>query len=389
MNAASLVLPCLASAGSIRPRQRSARGEIVTRAAVRLGMILLIATVAFGSAMPHGLAEEDAALVRRATWAVPSWDDVRREAQSWIEAHTGEAVDPVRLERARQLWPDEEPLDDPTTDRLDRFAASMALLDARAAAIVASSERPERVDAAWLLPAETIQDEQMLHAVMALFHGRQLVRHGHFDDGLRLLAGLDVDTACDPASLLFHRATCEHWLLDAEAGLATLDRLLEQADAIPVRYERLALLMRADLAELEDESLDHIARRMRDVTRRLGHGQAGPRTQSVQDGVIESLDKLIAKLEEQQQQQQSESGGAGGGAGGSGGSRPMDDSRLAGGQGPGEVTRKDLENGEEWGNLPPHEREEALQQIAREFPPHYREVIELYFKRLASGDESP
>ncbi len=40
-------------------------------------------------------------------------------------------------------------------------------------------------------------------------------------------------------------------------------------------------------------------------------------------------------------------------------------------------------------DLPPHEREEALQQIAREFPPHYREVIEHYFKRLASGDDSP
>lgn len=358
-------------------------------------MTMFLVVVVAVSLSPVAAAEDEASLVRRATWAPPSWRDIRRQATAWIEAHAGEAVDPARLERARQLWPDEEPFDDPTTDRLDRFAASMALLDPRAAAVVASSVRPGRVDATWLASSAKSMAEEaatpgdtMLHDVMALFHGRQLVRHGFFDDGFRLLQGLDVDAACDPASLLFHRATCEHWLLDAESGLATLDRLLEQAEVIPVRYERLARLMRADLAELEEESLDHIARRMRDVTRRLGHGQAGPRTQSVQDGVIESLDKLIAKLEEQQQQQ-SESGGAGGGAGGSGGSRPMDDSRLAGGQGPGEVTRKDLENGEEWGNLPPHEREEALQQIAREFPPHYREVIELYFKRLASGDESP
>jgi len=67
----------------------------------------------------------------------------------------------------------------------------------------------------------------------------------------------------------------------------------------------------------------------------------------------------------------------------------MDDSRPAGGRGPGEVARRDLDEGEAWGDLPPREREEALQQIGREFPPHYREAIEQYFKRLASGDSGP
>ena len=327
----------------------------------------------------------DEGLVRRATWEIPDWADLRDRARGWIDAHADASPDPVRVDRARGLWPEVEPFDDPTTDRLDRFAASMALLDPRAAGLVAVSERPELGDASWL---DAASDERELHDVMALFHGRQLVRHGFFDEARVLLQHLEVEAACDPASLLFHRAACEHWLLDAEAGLASLDRLLEQAEAIPVRYERLARLMQADLQALEDESLDHIARRMRDITRRLDLGEAGPRTQTVQDGVIESLDKLIAKIEEQQQQQ-GEGGGAGSGAGGSGGSRPMDDSQLAGGKGPGEVARKDLDEEGDWGDLPPHQREEALQQIAREFPPHYREVIENYFKRLASGDDSP
>jgi hypothetical protein len=34
--------------------------------------------------------------------------------------------------------------------------------------------------------------------------------------------------------------------------------------------------------------------------------------------------------------------------------------------------------------MPPKEREEAMQQIIREFPSHYRDVIEQYFKRLAT-----
>jgi hypothetical protein len=105
--------------------------------------------------------------------------------------------------------------------------------------------------------------------------------------------------------------------------------------------------------------------------------------------VIESLDKLIAAIEKQQQQQdQSGSGGVGGsGKGGTG--KPMDDSRIADGKGPGDVTRRDIGDTEGWGNLPPHKREEALQQIGREFPAHYREAIEHYFKRLAAGNESP
>ena len=45
----------------------------------------------------------------------------------------------------------------------------------------------------------------------------------------------------------------------------------------------MARLLRADLTALEDESLDHIARRMRDITRRLDLGRAGPKTLAVQD----------------------------------------------------------------------------------------------------------
>ncbi len=59
-----------------------------------------------------------------------------------------------------------------------------------------------------------------------------------------------------------------------------------------------------------------------------------------------------------------------------------------GGKGPGEVDRKNIGGSSGWGSLPPKEREEALQQIGRDFPSHYRDVIEEYFRRRA-GEESP
>jgi hypothetical protein len=50
---------------------------------------------------------------------------------------------------------------------------------------------------------------------------------------------------------------------------------------------------------------------------------------------------------------------------------------------PGEVDRRDLGRQGGWGDLPPAEEAKAKQQIARDFPPQYRQAVEEYFKRLA------
>ena len=62
---------------------------------------------------------------------------------------------------------------------------------------------------------------------------------------------------------------------------------------------------------------------------------------------------------------------------------PMQDSQRAELKGAGEVDPKNIGKRDGWGNLPPKERQEVLQQIGRELPAHFRETIEEYFKRLA------
>ena len=314
-------------------------------------------------------------LERPPSWSIPSSADVERRLAAWLDASAAPAE---ARAAALAAWNDAAG----TPDLLDRVMAACAAFDPRCAALVLDLD----ADREWLTASDM---HPFVLDTVKLWLGRECVRLDRFDDGLALLADLDLATAVDPATLLFHRAACQHWLLEADASVESLDRLLERAGEIPVRYERVARLLRADIAALEEESLDHIARRMRDVTRRLDQGRAGPRTRAVQDGVIESLDKLIAKLEEQQQQCQSSGGGGGGAAGRGGQGKPMDDSRIAEGKGPGEVTRRDLGGTDGWGNLPPHQRDEALQQIGREFPAHYREAIEQYFKRLAAGADTP
>ena len=145
----------------------------------------------------------------------------------------------------------------------------------------------------------------------------------------------------------------------------------------------MAQLVDRDLQGLKDESLDHIARRMNDVRRRLEFGRAGKTVQMAEDKVLDSLDKLIEKLEQQAQQQSSSGSG-----GAQQSSQPMQDSQLPSMNAPMQVDQKDVGNKSGWGDLPPKQRQEALQQIGRDFPAHYRELVEQYFRELADDAQS-
>jgi hypothetical protein len=307
-----------------------------------------------------------------ASWAQPASDDVRRRALEWLAR-----VAPAQARAAASAW--EAVMADGGGDVLDAALAVVELGDPRVSGLSQLAETGGDCAAAWLDEPAVAPFER---DTVKLWLGRQLVRHERFDEALPLLAAVAVSAAIDPAALLFHRAACEHWLLETDAARSSLDALLERAGAIPDRYERLARLLQADLENLADGSLDHVSRRMRDVTRRLGQGKAGPATRTLQDGVVDALDAMIRRLEDQ-------ASGASGGAATAGGAASGGQAPRGGGGAPGEVRRRDIGSDGDWGDLPPHAREEALQHIGREFPPHYREAIEQYFKRLASGDDDP
>jgi hypothetical protein len=69
-------------------------------------------------------------------------------------------------------------------------------------------------------------------------------------------------------------------------------------------------------------------------------------------------------------------------------STPMQDSQIAELKAPGKVEQRDIGRGTGWGNLNDKDREKAMQEIGREFPSHYREVIEEYFRRLAAEESA-
>ena len=159
---------------------------------------------------------------------------------------------------------------------------------------------------------------------------------------------------------------------------------MERQEGLPTRYQKLADLMRHDLSGLQDDSLDHISRRMNDVRRRLAQGRPGERVQLVEKGVIDSLDKLIKKAEDEAQKKAQASASSGPAQP----STPMEDSQIAELKGPGKVEHKDIGHKAGWGNMNDKDREKAMQEIGREFPSHYREVIEEYFRRLAAEESA-
>lgn len=331
--------------------------------------------------VPVNVAEVDP-LAKATTIAPPDAADVQQQVFTWLES---EQVDVLTRGVIAALWESDLVQRSPL-DRLESVVLSISLTDDRAMRLHQLCSKPRPGFGAssqpWLTEPWT---PAFLANNLRLYYGRWLAQQQLYDECLEQLAGLAPGDVVDPASLLFYQAVAYHRLLRKSDGLAVIERLLEDVSDCPQRYLALAGLMREDLQALRDESLDHIARRMDDIRRRLDLARAGPRVRTIEDGVIASLDKLIEEMEKQQQQQQ----GGGGSSGAQQPSSPMPDSRLARAQGAGDVDRRNIGNSAGWGDLPAKQREEALQQIGKDFPAHYRDVIEQYFRRLATEGVQP
>ena len=216
--------------------------------------------------------------------------------------------------------------------------------------------------------------------VMNLQAARRLANNGLYDDAAALVQDLNPEKSPCPATLLFYQGLVKYQSLDQAAAIPILKRLVAMNE-IPARYRELAQRMILDLEKLEPKSLDHISRRMGDVSGRLDSGRANEKTVEIEDGIVKDLDEQIKKLEEQLQQMMQKQQ--------SSNSQPKPPqgeqapSRVAG---KGHVDRKDVGNGSGWGDLPEKEREKDLQQIQENFPPHYRDIIEQYFKRMSETE---
>jgi len=351
-----------------RVQHMASRLTLRTRGCLVASMVLFAAS--------NGLASND--LVAQPSWQPVDSQVVYRALVDYLDAS---GVPPGGQTEVRDLWLAQGT--DQSTDLLDRLAVCLAATDSRVAELVDYcahlSPQGSLPEFAWLADSAT---PRLVRHNMRLYLARALVETGYYDEALSWTDGLELGDVVAPDMLLFYRSVAHHQLVQPERADAELAQLLQREYELPLRFQKVAALMQQDLAGLQDESLDHIARRMADVRRRLTQGNSGERVQGVENGVIESLDKLIKKIEDQLQRQQAQSASSGGQPS----STPMQDSRLAELKAPGKVEQRDIGHDTGWGNLPDKDREQALQDIGREFPSHYREVVEQYFRRLAAEE---
>lgn len=251
-------------------------------------------------------------------------------------------------------------------------------LDAQLSSLVANGAIP-----AWLKP-----DLQLAFC-------RSLIQNQWIDESWARLQTIQLDSLSDPSSWLFSAGVCQHYLLLKQPCLESLNKLLERESEIPSRYAITARLMLSDIEPLKQDSLDEVARMMNDVERRLTLGRTGKQVRDQEQAIIDKLDKMIDEMEKQaqqqqqqrQQQQQQQQRQRQQQNQQQQRQKAAQDSQPGGGDGQGEVDDKDIGDQSGWGNLPPAARQEALQNITKDLPSHYREVIEAYFKRLSKSPE--
>ena len=307
-------------------------------------------------------------------------DAARARAMAWA-AERG-VQDAEVLAALQQVWSSAPP-DASAEDLLDRTIQCFSLVDPATRELAGQLLQPQ----APLVPPSAqplLMDGQSSYyaANLRAYVGRYLTQRDLFDEALEMFRPAVVKDLVDPAGFLFYKACCEKRLLLKDDGLATIDQLLKSTEGVPVRYSTVATLMRYDLEALRDKSLDEISWKMEDVERRLKLARAGEKVQKVEDEIVQTLDEIIKKIEEQM-------GGGGGGGGGDGqnqsnqSSAPAGDSQVKGATAPGEVDKKKLKNAGEWGNLNEKERAKVEDLISRDFPAHYHKAIEEYFRKAA------
>lgn len=319
-------------------------------------------------------------LERRATWTIPSTADVKARLDDYLVAKKLDETARLKIEA---LWPDEaQQLDG--GELLDRLTASLAVVEPAAAEVVAAVNRDQTpLVAPQLAALDNAGLPPLVRDNLRLLVGHWLAQHDLVDESLEVLQDVTTDHVVDPATLLFYQAIGQHRLLKKDECLAAVTKLLERESELPRRYVTLARLMEADIKPLKSDSLDEIARLMEDVRRRLALARAGKTVRDQEEEIVNKLEKMIEELEKQRQQQQQQQQQQASNPRGKRPNNPLDDSKPADLKAPGEVDPKNAGKRDGWGNLPPKERQEVLQQIGRELPAHFRETIEEYFKRLA------
>lgn len=340
---------------------------------------------------------------------VMSPETAKAKLAAWLK-EVGKS-DAETLRKLEAVWAQKD------RSMLDQVADSFALGDPIAAKLLAEARDP-LAPAPVIVPGVFKNDKQsaFYRANLALIYARALTNRRVYEEALDTLKLFGAEEVVDPSVYLFHRAVCEHAMLRKPEAVKSIQRLLDEAGSLsPERYKTVATLMLLDMHTWKDKDLADIGRKMENIERRLDIARGGPETQRQQREVLNRLDELIKKLENQNKNKKKGDGDPKDGKPGDpkdgqgdqcpdGGSKPGDGSQPGPPQGinppsapasdtqippgvggTGNVDQLKFKNlVSNWGRLPPRERERALQEMIQGMSPRHREAIESYFRNLTN-----
>ena len=344
-------------------------------------LALPLVMLALCAASGRILADDDQ---QNELYAPAKAEDVQKELIKWA---AGRGIkDKQPLEQMATLWSFESEQPEARVV-FERAIAAFAVVDPEVRKLLTECRL---LDAPLLAPeaqldkvTQAAKGEEFFLANVRLFYARYLIRRRMYDMALDVYEDIDLKKVIDPAAALFYKSVCEHRLLVKKAGLETLGKLLHDTEKVPARFSTVATLMKLDLEALKEQTLDEVARKMSDVERRLDLARGGQRVRKEQDEIVATLDEIIKKIEQQQ------GGGGGSGGGQNQSSSPAGDSSIKGQTAPGEIDEKRIGSASGWGALPPKKAAKAKNLIDRNFPPHYRDAIRRYSKKLAGRTAKP
>lgn len=198
-----------------------------------------------------------------------------------------------------------------------------------------------------------------------------------------------------PANIRFMVGYCLVHNLQYEPAFKCLESFLRNYPNAPERLRVAAIQMITELARRAPGRLGDVRDLMTYAGRRISLGDTGEKVTQRQKKAIDLLDALIEEAEEQEKNGDGDGDGGGGGGGGSPGGTGQpkggaNRSALPGGGARDAQLRKTRARpGEAWGRMPPKQRDQILQNLQRQFPSRYRDLLEQYYEQLARDANKP
>ncbi len=184
----------------------------------------------------------------------------------------------------------------------DRTVESLTAGNPEVATLLKTAKNPD-ADAPLEIPAflTDAKADPFFRANVATAYAKALSGKRVYEEALDALKAVQPEQVVDPATYYFYKAVAEHALIQKDAAVTSIVRLLDDVADAPDRYKMVATLMFFDMQNWSADAKDlaNVGRLMDNSGRRLDLARGGEKTQDIQKKIIFRLDEKIKELENQ------------------------------------------------------------------------------------------